>query len=244
MTRTGAADWNELESIVTQLRHLPRGSRSDGHAMEERYREQKIAGQRLAQLLDSSPSVRAAFDRALEQVNGVPGDAKSFDLLDKLLDEQWYRLANWRVASDEINYRRFFDVNDLAAIRVEDPRVFDAVHRLVGRLLESGAVTGLRIDHPDGLRDPQNYFKSLQALYRSTQSISGGAVQMCTSSPRKFSLETSRWQRTGPFAARPDTIFDRKEVPHTILGTSNREILTAVAQSIIEHSYERSYIAI
>ena len=95
--------------------------------------------------------------------------------MEKLLDEQWYRLAYWRVAADEINYRRFFDINDLAAIRVENQRVFDAVHRLVGYLLEKGWVTGLRIDHPDGLRDPQNYFKSLQNLYRTHQSENGQA---------------------------------------------------------------------
>ncbi len=93
--------------------------------------------------------------------------------MEALLDQQWYRLAFWRVASDEINYRRFFDINDLAAIRVEDPRVFDAVHRLVGQLLERGWVTGLRIDHPDGLRDPHSYFKNLQALYRSHQAANG-----------------------------------------------------------------------
>ncbi len=141
--------------------------------MDERYREQKIAARRLEQLVAASANVRTAVDHALAQINGQKGDPKSFDQLEKLFDEQWYRLAYWRVASDEINYRRFFDVNDLAAIRVEDPRVFDAVHRLVARLLEAGWVTGLRIDHPDGLRDPQAYFKNLQSLYRSSQSNNG-----------------------------------------------------------------------
>lgn len=170
------SDSNELASIITQLRNLPPGSRRDAEAMEERYREQKIATRRLDQLLTSSAAVRAVFERALQQINGQPGDPKTFDQLEKLLDQQWYRLAYWRVASDEINYRRFFDVNDLAAIRVEDPRVFDAVHRLVARFLEQGFVTGLRIDHPDGLRDPQNYFKNLQALYRSTQPADGSSA--------------------------------------------------------------------
>jgi (1->4)-alpha-D-glucan 1-alpha-D-glucosylmutase len=137
--------------------------------MDERYREQRIASRRLEQLLVASANVRTALDRALEQINGEPGNPKSFDRLEKLLDAQWYRLAYWRVAADEINYRRFFDVNDLAAIRVEDPRVFDAVHRLVARLLEKDWVTGIRIDHPDGLRDPLAYFKSLQSLFRSAQ---------------------------------------------------------------------------
>ena len=164
------ADRTELSSIITQLRKLPAADDHSAAAMEERYREQKSAGGRLEKLLATSPEVRGALDRALAQVNGEVGKPKSFDQLEELLDQQRYRLANWRVAADEINYRRFFDVNDLAAIRVEDPRVFEAVHRLVARLLEAGWVTGLRIDHPDGLRDPQAYFKNLQSLYRSTQS--------------------------------------------------------------------------
>src|SRR6185295_5928395 len=113
------------------------------------------------------------FDHAIQQLNGEKGNPKSFDQLEKLLEQQWYRLAYWRVAAEEINYRRFFDINDLAAIRVENPRVFDAVHRLVGHLLEQGWVTGLRIDHPDGLRDPRSYFKSLQALFRAHQAPNG-----------------------------------------------------------------------
>ncbi len=166
------ADWAELHSIIAQLRHLPPRSSRDAASMEERYREQQIARRRLDQLVSTSAPVRAALDAAIARFNGETDDPRSFDQLERLLDRQWYRLAYWRVAADEINYRRFFDVNDLAAIRVENPRVFDAVHRLVARLLSAGWVTGLRIDHPDGLRDPQMYFKNLQALYRSQQADS------------------------------------------------------------------------
>jgi (1->4)-alpha-D-glucan 1-alpha-D-glucosylmutase len=79
-----------------------------------------------------------------------------------LLDDQAYRLSFWRVAAEEINYRRFFDINDLAAIRMELPEVFDAAHTLLLELVGSGAVTGLRIDHPDGLYLPREYFTKLQ----------------------------------------------------------------------------------
>jgi (1->4)-alpha-D-glucan 1-alpha-D-glucosylmutase len=163
------SDWAELESIITQLRNLPPGSRRDAASMEERYREQSIVRRRLHQLVAASSAVKAALDAALQQINGECGNPRSFDQLEMLLERQWYRLAYWRVAADEINYRRFFDINDLAAIRVENPSVFEAVHRLVGRLLVAGWVTGLRIDHPDGLRDPLAYFKNLQALYRAQQ---------------------------------------------------------------------------
>jgi (1->4)-alpha-D-glucan 1-alpha-D-glucosylmutase len=159
-------EWAELKSIVTQLHNLPAGSRRDPAAIDQRYREQRIARQRLNDVVANSPAIGAALHEALGEINGEKGNAKSFDLLERLLEAQWYRLAYWRVASDEINYRRFFDINDLAAIRVEDQRVFDAVHRLVAQLLADGLITGLRIDHPDGLRDPLLYFRKLQTLPR------------------------------------------------------------------------------
>src|SRR5207253_1781739 len=110
--------------------------------------------------------VRDAIERSVERINncpgGRPGDAQGFDTLDLLLEAQVYRLCYWRVAAEEINYRRFFDINDLAAIRVERPEVFAASHQLVFQLLERGAVTGLRIDHVDGLWDPARYLAQLQ----------------------------------------------------------------------------------
>jgi (1->4)-alpha-D-glucan 1-alpha-D-glucosylmutase len=101
----------------------------------------------------------------VEALNGTPGDPRSFDRLDDLLNRQHYRLAYWRVAPDEINYRRFFDVNDLAAISMEREEVFEAAHALTLRLLAEGKVAGLRIDHPDGLYDPKAYFDRLQAHF-------------------------------------------------------------------------------
>lgn len=97
-------------------------------------------------------------------LSGTPGDPASFDALDELLGRQFYRLAYWRVAPDEINYRRFFDINDLAALRMEVPEVFDATHKLVRQWLADGSVAGLRIDHPDGLYDPRQYLDRLQQI--------------------------------------------------------------------------------
>ena len=84
--------------------------------------------------------------------------------LHRLLEQQHYRLAFWRVAADEINYRRFFEITDLAALRAEHRAVFDATHALIGTLARRPGVDGLRIDHPDGLADPEQYFERLQAL--------------------------------------------------------------------------------
>jgi (1->4)-alpha-D-glucan 1-alpha-D-glucosylmutase len=164
--RISRIERTELESIIAQLRHLPGAGDGSATALRERYREQRIARRRLAHLVGKRPRVQTALAAAIDEINGVVGEPSSFDRLEDLLQAQYYRLAYWRVASDEINYRRFFDINELAAIRVEDSQVFDMVHRLVGSLLERGLVTGLRVDHPDGLLDPAAYFQNVQSLYR------------------------------------------------------------------------------
>ena len=115
----------------------------------------------LVGLDDRSPVER---EQALARFNGLPGEPRSFDPLHELLEEQAYRLAHWRTASHEINYRRFFDVNTLAGLRVEDPDVFHSIHRLLSTLVREERVTGVRIDHPDGLFDPAKYFEMLQDL--------------------------------------------------------------------------------
>jgi (1->4)-alpha-D-glucan 1-alpha-D-glucosylmutase len=155
-------DATELESIMTALHHLPPRDRTDPESVAERRRERLVSRRRLATLYESSSGIRDALDRAIVRHNGTAGEPQSFDQLHELLDDQAYRLAYWRVAAEEINYRRFFDINDLAGVRVEQPEVFDATHRLILRLVAEGGVTGLRIDHPDGLYDPRGYLRDLQ----------------------------------------------------------------------------------
>ncbi|HVF71210.1 MAG TPA: malto-oligosyltrehalose synthase [Chthoniobacterales bacterium] len=152
----------EFQSIITALEYLPRRTETDPDRIAERAREKEIIKRRLERRCDEAAQVQEAVIQAVEQINGRPGDARSFDALDLLLNDQAYRLSFWRVAAEEINYRRFFDVNDLAAIRMELPEVFDAAHRLLLELIAAGAVTGVRIDHPDGLYLPKEYFEKLQ----------------------------------------------------------------------------------
>src|SRR6266508_2148156 len=152
----------ELQSVLTALEYLPKRTETDPKRIAERAREKEIIKRRLERRCSEAPQAQYAIEKALAQINGNPGDPRSFDKLDELLNAQSYRLAFWRVAAEEINYRRFFDVNDLAAIRVELPKVFEAVHRLTLDLVSAGAVTGLRIDHPDGLYLPGEYFQKLQ----------------------------------------------------------------------------------
>src|SRR5690606_16051652 len=110
----------------------------DPEKVEERRREKEVIKRRLDTLCRSSPAILAFLEENVREFNGTRGDPRSFDLLDRLLGEQAYRLAHWRVAGEEINYRRFFDINELAAIRMEEPRVFEESHRLVLGLLADG----------------------------------------------------------------------------------------------------------
>ncbi|MEW6365088.1 MAG: malto-oligosyltrehalose synthase [Acidobacteriota bacterium] len=156
----------ELESIITSLQYLPPRTQTEPEKVQERMREKGVAGRRLATLVESSSEVRTALFEELEEMNGRSGDPRSFDRLEAFLADQGYRLCYWRVAADEINYRRFFDINDLAAIRVEDPEVFETVHSILKLPALQACFPGLRIDHPDGLLDPEQYFLDLHRLFR------------------------------------------------------------------------------
>jgi (1->4)-alpha-D-glucan 1-alpha-D-glucosylmutase len=152
----------ELMSIVTALRHLPPTTEENPERIAERYREKEVVKRRLWELYQNGRAIRQFIDTNVAAFNGTPGDPRSFDLLDTLLGEQVYRISHWHVATEEINYRRFFDINSLGAIRVEDPAVFAETHRLVLSLVAAKKISGLRIDHADGLRDPEEYLKRLQ----------------------------------------------------------------------------------
>jgi len=153
----------EFLSILTALDNLPSSSETNPERVALRQREKKIASERLARLLETAPRIRRHIEETVQSFNGRPGDAASFDALHELLEKQAYRLAYWKTAAHEINYRRFFDINELAGLRMEDGAVFDATHGLVMRLIREGKITGLRLDHIDGLFDPPAYVAKLQA---------------------------------------------------------------------------------
>jgi (1->4)-alpha-D-glucan 1-alpha-D-glucosylmutase len=157
-------DLLELVSVVTALQKMPPYTDTSPDAVAERHRESVVAQNRLRELTSRSPRILEHIQHAVQVLNGTPGDPSSFNRLHDLLEEQVYRLSYWRTASHEINYRRFFDINSLAGLRVEDPDVFAAIHQLVRTLLAEGRVTGLRIDHVDGLFDPARYVDAVQDL--------------------------------------------------------------------------------
>ena len=155
---------HEFLSIIASLENMPPYTASDPPRMAERQREKEVARGRLARLAAESDVIRSAVERAVNEFNGEPGRPDSFDALHDLLEAQAYRLSYWRTASHEINYRRFFDINTLAGLRVEDDEVFEQTHRLLAALLAEDKVQAVRIDHPDGLFDPARYFSMLQDL--------------------------------------------------------------------------------
>ena len=151
----------ELESIITAIEHLPSRTDLDPKNTTERARETNIIRERLTRLCEEKPEAATAIARALDHFQN-PSDPDCFDRMDALIDAQAYRLSFWQVAGEEINYRRFFDVNTLAAVRVELPEVFEEIHRLVLDLLNKGMITGIRVDHIDGLADPLGYLQRLR----------------------------------------------------------------------------------
>ena len=163
----------EAASLAAAFAHLPTRNETAADKTIERNRDKELLKRRLAQLAREHPAFLEAIEHAVRGFNGTPGEPASFDALDALLEAQAYRLAFWRVASDEINYRRFFDINDLAALRMENEAVFTATHALVLGLAAEGRIDGLRIDHSDGLYDPAQYFRRLQEHYAR---LTGGEV--------------------------------------------------------------------
>jgi (1->4)-alpha-D-glucan 1-alpha-D-glucosylmutase len=143
----------DLDALRIAIKQMPsRGDTNPEHAWG-RYQAKELIKKRFLESMERNRQLQTALEESLSALN----DERNIEHLASLLDEQPYRLSHWPVAGNEINYRRFFDINGLAAIRVEDPDVMQATHELVFGLVDRGAVTGLRIDHVDGLRDPLKY---------------------------------------------------------------------------------------
>ncbi len=145
----------ELESLAAAFGRLPKATESDEELIHERLRDKEVLKTRLEDLINADAELQEAVDHALRELN------EDLDALDALLERQSYRLAYWRTAVAELDYRRFFDVNTLVGVRQEVAEVFEASHGLALQWVADGSIDGLRIDHPDGLRDPQEYLSRL-----------------------------------------------------------------------------------
>jgi len=153
----------EYRSLVDALASLPARDDRDPGQVSARLRDQRVHKRRLARLLREQPRLARLLDENIAALNGTADRPETMTGLGNLLEGQAWRLAYWRVAGDEINYRRFFDINDLAGLRMENDAVFEATHGLVLDLIASGQLQGLRLDHLDGLYDPAGYCHTLRA---------------------------------------------------------------------------------
>ena len=158
LTAAQRAGSDELAFVADSLSRLPPATARDRLSAIRRHRDKEVLRRQLERLLTDSEEIAAAVDGVVEEMNRSP------DALDAILERQNYRLAHWRAAGRDLGYRRFFGINSLAGIRVEDEAVFDDTHALVLRMLAEGVLDGLRVDHPDGLRDPAGYFARLRAV--------------------------------------------------------------------------------
>ncbi|MEO8259461.1 MAG: malto-oligosyltrehalose synthase [Acidobacteriota bacterium] len=233
-SRASGAESDELQSIMTAALNLPPRSTGDAQDIVTRAREKEIVKRRLAALASSSGTVRDYLAGMVRHFNGTPGQPRSFDLLDRLLNEQSYRLAHWRVASEEINYRRFFDVNQLAALRMEDPVVFEEVHRFVFELIRRGGASGLRVDHVDGLFAPADYLSRLQS--RAAGATAGhdrpapGGPPDTPVMPRPFYIVVEKILATG----------EQLPAEWAVHGTTGYEFAAAVNRLFVDGRNERA----
>ncbi len=145
-----------LSFIADSLAQLPAPESTDQAAIALRHRDKDVIYQLLHNLCREQPEIPSAIARAVADLDD------NLDALDEFLNLQNYRLAYWRTADQELGYRRFFDINTLIGLRVERPHVFAATHRRILQWLDNGTIDGVRVDHPDGLRDPQQYFERLR----------------------------------------------------------------------------------
>ncbi len=232
------ADVLEMESIMTALNYLPPRTEANPEKIRERRREKEVVKRRLSTLMKESQQVRHAVHAAIIEINGEKGSPRSFDRLEELLGEQAYRLCFWRVAADEINYRRFFDINELAALRVEERPVFTAVHEVIFRMIKRGAITGLRIDHVDGLFNPEKYLGDLQraclsAMKKVRREMGNGASQ------------TQRAEQSNkPFYIVVEKILEHGERLRTdwpVHGTTGYEFMNLLNSIFVDSSNRRKF---
>ncbi|HZO24871.1 MAG TPA: malto-oligosyltrehalose synthase [Chloroflexota bacterium] len=236
----------ELQSILTAISHLPTHDEPSPEGIAEHNREKDVVKRRLNALVLADREILDEVELEVGRLNGRVGDSRSFDALDAILNAQAYRLSYWRVASEEINYRRFFDVNTLAALRIENPAVFDATHRLIFSLLRQEQAHGLRIDHPDGLLDPAEYFQRLQAEYQAQLATdSADSVDEPPGNGRspRHQNPKPRTQNPSLYVVVEKILAKDEPLPEdwAVHGTTGYDFMTAVGGIFVDASQRRRF---
>ena len=245
----GDAAPTELSSLLEAFRQLPANDATESERIARRQGQIPPLLERLQKLAQDSNVVRGAIVEALRVLNGTPGDSQSFDTLHNLLEAQVYRLAFWRVSGEEINYRRFFDINDLVGLRMENPLVFAETHKLIRKLLGEGLISGLRVDHPDGLLNPAQYFVRLQMLYAASQCLGADPISPLAEAAIEANIHTAFGQhdwmnQQAPLYVLVEKILEPGEtLPDNwpVDGTVGYDFANLVNGILIDHRNERHF---
>jgi len=245
----GVPQW--FRDLLKELAHVPPHDTADPNLAAQRRAQLSELRPRLQKAL-RSPELQPVLEHAAKRANGIQGKPESFDLLHSLLEVQAYRLAYWRVSSEEINYRRFFDINDLVGLRMEDPSAFAQTHCLIRKLLAKRQITGLRIDHCDGMFNPRQYLIRLQLLYVASQ-CSGSAAKEPLA-PNGIEMEIREalrgydWaQNRGPLYTVVEKILEPREaLPREwpVSGTSGYDFLHLANHVFIQPQNEVKFTAL
>ncbi len=237
------AEWGvtpQFRALLAELTTLPSHESTDPGTVAGRRARLRELKPRLTAALED-PKLQPALEKAAAAINGKEGDPRSFDRLHALLEAQPYRLAYWRTSSEQINYRRFFDVNDLVGLRMENPEVFARTHTLIRKMLADGDVTGLRIDHCDGMFNPRVYLQRLQQLFVAAKCFGPGESNETTSGIELSVVEATRgrdWENSKlPLYCVVEKILEPGEtLPHVwaVQGTSGYDFVHFANQFFIQ----------
>ncbi|HVJ07668.1 MAG TPA: malto-oligosyltrehalose synthase [Acidisarcina sp.] len=237
-----------FRDLLKDLQHIPPHDTADPTLAAQRRKQLAELNPRLREALQS-PEIKPIVLRTIEEINGVENDPRSFDRLHTLLEAQPYRLAFWRVSAEEINYRRFFDINDLVGLRMENPVVFAETHCLVRKLLAQHQVMGLRIDHCDGMFNPRQYLIRLQLLYVASQCAGESASEPTAPNGIELSIREALrgydWTRSrGPLYVVVEKILEPREyIPREwpVSGTTGYDFIFLVNEVFIQSRNERAF---
>lgn len=225
----------ELKTLVAAFCNLPPRSLHSAEGIAARAAGKQSLQRGLAELVRASPPIGAAIEAAVQSFGAAANDPASVDALHELLEAQAYRVAFWRVASDEINYRRFFDINDLAALRMENEAAFEATHRKIFDWLRAGTVDSLRIDHVDGLFDPAAYCRRLQDRYRQ---LGGPGAAAMAADPQRRPLYVVTEKIIAAFEDMPQSWGVYGTTGYRFAALANGVLVDTAAEQRITRTYE------
>ena len=236
---TSNRDYLSYLSILTVFKNIPKHTETEYEKVKERIREKDIAFTRLSNLCKNNFVIKGFIEENLIDFKCSPENTIAIERVHNLLEEQTYRLAYWRVSADEINYRRFFDVNDLAAVCVEKPDVFSNTHNFILDLVQNKRIDGIRLDHPDGLLNPTEYYKKLQHEIAKRLDISFDITETDLLCSEKLPFYIVAEKILAPFEKLPQNWAIHGTVGYEFLNSVNGLFINKVAEKKFTDVYNK-----